>query len=265
MSCWKRNQVTQNYIDYRLEDQNLVPEMQYGSRPGKLCITPVLNKQLTHNIIRQTKQTAAIIENDAVGCYDRLMNPLLLLAMRRLGVPETVTKSLGLTWSHTRHAIKTQYGVSTITYTNEPSTPLFGPSQGSTTGPTLWQISYVLLTASTLAQVEQKGDTDGDDACPVPSFKFQSVDASDYLDNKGESFVDDSNLGSTTSFPIEPHQVASVDQLLHSRSALENLKLLAQSWERALYTIGGAINLQKSFWFLFHWRWKNGVATIKNL
>jgi hypothetical protein len=59
--------------------------------------------------------------------------------------------------------------------------------------------------------------------------------------------------------------VASVDQLLHSRSALKNLKLLAQSWERALYTVGGAINFQKCFWFLFHWRWKNGVAKLVSL
>jgi hypothetical protein len=41
---------------------NLIPEMQYGSRPGKLCISPVLNKQLTHDIVRQTKRNAAIIE-----------------------------------------------------------------------------------------------------------------------------------------------------------------------------------------------------------
>jgi hypothetical protein len=81
---------------------------------------------------------AAIIENYAVGCYDRLMNPLLLLAMRRLGVPEPMTKFLGDTWSNTSHFIKTQYGVSTGTYSNTQHTPLFGPSQGSTTGPTLW-------------------------------------------------------------------------------------------------------------------------------
>jgi hypothetical protein len=91
-------------MTHKMEDTNLIPDMQYGSRPGRLCISPVLNKHLTHNIIRQTKQMAAIIENDAVGCYDRLMNPLLLLAMRRLGVPDTLAKSIGLTWSHNTYA-----------------------------------------------------------------------------------------------------------------------------------------------------------------
>jgi len=93
-------------LTHILEDNNLVTDMQYGSRPGKLCITPVLNKQLSHDIIRQTKHTAAVIENDAVGCYDRLMNPLLLLAMRRLGVTELMARSMSLTWSLTTHAKK---------------------------------------------------------------------------------------------------------------------------------------------------------------
>jgi len=88
------------HLTHKLEDNNLVPDMQYGSRPGKLCIMPVLNKQLSHDIIRQTKHTVAVIENDAVGCYDRLMNPLLLLAMRQLGVTELMAKSMSLTWSH---------------------------------------------------------------------------------------------------------------------------------------------------------------------
>jgi hypothetical protein len=100
---------------------------------------------------------------------------------------------------------------------------------------------------------------------PVPSLSFQSVDSSDTLDNNGESFADDSNLGNTSSLPIKPHQVAPVNQMLHSKSALGNLHLLAQSWERALFTTGGAINFQKSqksFWFIFHWHWKNGVASL---
>jgi hypothetical protein len=52
---------------YKMEDINIIPDMQYGSRPGKLCISPVLNKQLTHDIVRQTRTTIAVIENDALG------------------------------------------------------------------------------------------------------------------------------------------------------------------------------------------------------
>jgi hypothetical protein len=57
--------------------------MQNGSRPGKQCIRAVLNKQLTYNVVRNTKTTAAFIENDAVGCYDRLINPILFITVTK--------------------------------------------------------------------------------------------------------------------------------------------------------------------------------------
>jgi hypothetical protein len=63
------------------EDNNLVPTMQFGSRPGKKCHSAVIQKVLSHDIVRLTKQTAAFMENEAIGCYDRLMNNLLLLIL----------------------------------------------------------------------------------------------------------------------------------------------------------------------------------------
>jgi len=241
-------------LSHRMEDLGLIPEMQYGSRPGKICVLPVLNKQLTHDIIRQTKQTAAIIENDTVGCYDRLVNPLVLLAMRRMGVPETLARSIAQTWSGTTHLIKTQYGLSSTTYQNTSTTPLFGPRQGSTTGPTLRQVIFVLLEDSALGQE--------DDEDIIQLMHLESAHAEFQLDNPGEAFVDDSNLGSTSSLPIVPHQVTPVDQLMHCKSAVANLHQLAQRWECALFSTGGAINFSKSFWFAFHWQWKNGIATL---
>lgn len=74
-------------LSHHVEDHNLVPHMQFGSRPGKKFHSAFLQKVLSHDIVRLTKQTAAFMENDAVGCYDRLMNNVLLLILLRLGVP----------------------------------------------------------------------------------------------------------------------------------------------------------------------------------
>jgi hypothetical protein len=65
----------------------------------------------------------------------------------------------------------------------------------------------------------------------VPSLCFQSVNRVDTLNNTGEAFVDDSNLGCTFTLPVIPHHVSPVDQRLHSMSALTNLQMLAQGWE----------------------------------
>ena len=53
---------------------------------------------------------------------------------------------------------------------------------------------------------------------------------------------------------------ASEDKKHHS--AISNLAILSQQWERLLFSTGGGINLLKSFWFLMSWTWKNGIATL---
>jgi hypothetical protein len=38
-------------LSHHLEDHNMAPDMQYGSRPSKLCLSPVINKTLNYDII----------------------------------------------------------------------------------------------------------------------------------------------------------------------------------------------------------------------
>jgi hypothetical protein len=101
-----------------MEDNGLVPDMQCGSREGRQCISTVLNKQLTHDIICHKKATAAFIENVAVGCYDRMANTLLIVEMRRLGLSSTAAAALSDTWANATHHIKTKYGIPTTFYKN---------------------------------------------------------------------------------------------------------------------------------------------------
>jgi hypothetical protein len=130
---------------HNLADTCAIPDIQHGSRPSKLCQSAVLNKVLTIEIYRYRKQTLAYIENDAMGCYDRIVNPLALLFLRILGLAPTIIASLAKTWETTYHRIKTIYGISNHQYANSFHFLLYGPGQGSTIGPFLWLLCFILI------------------------------------------------------------------------------------------------------------------------
>jgi hypothetical protein len=79
---------------HRLQDHNMVPAMQYGSVPGKQCLSAVLLKVLTHHHLRVMKTASTVVENDAVGCYDRLVNNLVLMLLTKLGLPKSVAQCI---------------------------------------------------------------------------------------------------------------------------------------------------------------------------
>jgi hypothetical protein len=88
-----------------LEDNNIIPEIQYGSCTGKQCQSAVFSKQLVFDSIRIMKETAIFIENDAVRCFDRIVNPLILLLLLHLGIKRSVIASQASTWESTTHFI----------------------------------------------------------------------------------------------------------------------------------------------------------------
>jgi hypothetical protein len=92
-------------VSHHLEDNAMVFNMQFGYRPGKQCPSAVLSKVLQHDIIRLTKTTAAYIKNDAIGCYDQLVNNVVLLMLRKMGLPDSVALCLSQLWDDTLHLI----------------------------------------------------------------------------------------------------------------------------------------------------------------
>jgi hypothetical protein len=207
------------------EDNGMISDMQHGSRSGKLCQSAVLNKQLVFDIMKYTKETTAFRENAAVGCFDRIANPLVLLILRSLGLPESIANSLAQTWEKTTHLIRTKYGISEEGYTNDVLNLLFGPGQGATLGPFLWLLCFIVIATNINPS--------------TPRMLHTSADKSITIAHLGESFIDDTSLGCSNQSSSNNDNLNSSIRL-QFQSTLTVLTKLAQEWERLLYSTGGA-------------------------
>ena len=74
--------------------------------------------RLGKDLIRQTKTNAAHMDNDATGCYDRIIVSLGMLACRRLGMPAPAIRCQADALLFMRYAVKHLYGISETQYTS---------------------------------------------------------------------------------------------------------------------------------------------------
>ena len=201
-------------MGFLMEDSNILPEMQFGSRPGKMSISPVLQKQLTYVIARLAKIVIGCAENDSISCYDRIANKLGCAQLRRLGMPQQAINSLAETWSNMVHTIRTTYGRSTSTYRSTKAIPLYGAGQGSTNGPFFWLLMFVLIT-------------DAMDPA-LRALLFISACAAFSASRPGDAFVDDSHVGVTSAYQDDPDLPIEDNIRLHELQVVEDLTKLAQ-------------------------------------
>jgi hypothetical protein len=236
------------HLLHHMNDKGMLPAMQHGSVPGKHCLSAVLKKVFSHDYIRLTKTTGAFIENDAIGCYDRLVNNLVLMLMVKLGLPKSVAACIGDLWDNVVHLIKTIYGIFAVSYSSTATQPLYGPGQGSTCGPLFWLLYYWVIVKSL-------------DPLIIAA-KFVSACKAIIIEITGVSFVDDSSLCVTSEFVPDLHLTEAENQAKEVDHLVSSLAALSQHWEKLLFTTGGAINFQKSHWYLMTWLWKNGIPRL---
>jgi hypothetical protein len=74
---------TRNITNIAQEHEG-ISNYQYG-RVHKICMSPVLNKLLTIQLLIQKKVNRIVFDNDVNGCYDRIVSGMDLSILRRLG------------------------------------------------------------------------------------------------------------------------------------------------------------------------------------
>ena len=122
-------------------------------------------------------------ENDAIGCYDRVMQQKVSLFLQRMGVALAAIMCVCRTFDETKHYIRTAHGLSKNYYEGTKEVPLFGAGQGTTVGPFFWLLIFsVMLEAF---DPELKG------------MSFSSPCKTIQTQRYGDAFVDDTKFGVT--------------------------------------------------------------------
>jgi hypothetical protein len=163
-------------------NKGIISDHQYG-RAHATCMTPVLNKLLTVQLLIQKRTEGIVFDNDAKGCYDRIISRVALASLRRLGYSKESVKMLGLLWAQMEHHVCTGFGVSDKTYGSTTEKLLYGIGQGSCTSPLLWALINQLL----LAALGEK----------FTCIRLVAMDGEKEHIMPGDSFVDDTTTGST--------------------------------------------------------------------
>jgi hypothetical protein len=106
-----RSAFARNISKLAQDKDGIISEHQYG-RSHRTCISPILNKLLTIQILIQKRINGIVFDNDAKGCYNRIISGTAILSIRRLGYSKNSVKILGKLWEQLEHHISTGLGVS---------------------------------------------------------------------------------------------------------------------------------------------------------
>jgi hypothetical protein len=142
-----RSAFARNISKLTQETPGIISKHQYG-RSHQMCLTPVLNKLLTVQLLIQKNTNGIVFDNDAQGCYDRIVSGIALAALRRIGYSEKSVRMIGLLWVQLEHHVATGFGLSDASYKITMDKLLYGIVQGSFSSPIVWALlNQLLLTA----------------------------------------------------------------------------------------------------------------------
>jgi exonuclease III len=196
---------------------------QYGSRPRRNAVDPVLIEELQFEISRASRKMFIQTNYDATACYDRIVPNLAMMVSKRFGVPHLNTVTNAKTLQSAEYRICTDLGMAETGYKHSDEWPIYGTGQGSGNSPMIW-----CFLSSILFDCYDKLSH---------SAQYCRPDRSEPMTIGMVGFVDDSN-GQTNNF-LQDETDDTLPTLLHQ------LRTNAQVWSNLLGASGGALELSK--------------------
>ena len=219
-------------------DQGLLSEESYGSTPGKMAASAIVQKLICVDQLRLERRAGGLFDCDASGCYDRIIPLLASVHLQALGLHHTIGTFLARMMFMAKRYVRTKHEVSTSSIGTTKANTLHGIGQGNGGGPGMW-ISHLTIMFSALSAV-------------CWGFVLKCVQNISAVTTVGTEYVDDVTLGLTV-----PEGSAQTES-----NVRQHIKRMAQLWEQLLYITGGRLELSKCFWVPISWKWNQGVPRM---
>ena len=126
-----------NRLLRRAQENRIISSAQHAC-PGHMAQSAVLSKVLSYDLIRLARKIVASMDNDATGCYDKIIPPHGNICCRRIGLPASAAKNLAIVLNNTVFYLCTGHGVSAKTYCSTEIRRILGTGQGSGTSQCIW-------------------------------------------------------------------------------------------------------------------------------
>lgn len=193
-------------------------EAQFAS-PGKLCQSAIVNKVLFFNLVRQTRQYGALMDNDATAAFNWVLPALCVVTCRQLGMPKDAQRFFFKLLRQMVYTTTTAHGSSMATYsaTANPKVPGQGVIQGG--------------------------------GASLPNYKSQQLP----VVNAYETNCTPAIFRHASKLKEASNMDAHLPMAQRMRNAMQ--RNLAK-YKEYFFTAGGALNLKKCFYYFVAFRWR---------
>ena len=221
-------------MTFALRDKSIAAE-QFAIK-NVSAIDQVVSKRCMIDHHKSKRKCFSLCSSDLAGCYDRIVHTAAALALLRVGISHTKIHTMFSTIQRMTHKIRTAYGDSNSSYggdelgdwKNFPQ----GVLQGNASGPTIW----ALLSSIIFDCLHKRGF--GTQFCTSLSKQVFCL--------VGFAYVDDCDLVQSGTDPIE---------------VLSSMQQLINSWGTLMEVTGGALSVEKSWFYLVDYVWSKGKWT----